>query len=370
VHEIEDQLRAYGEALERAATNAVAAAGGDRREEGGRRRAALLAAAAVVLVAVAAWGLLSSRPGRDDLRTQSGPTRPTPADQQTTAPPSPETTPSPATPPPAPDPAGGPETESPPLPSTGTPTGERPGPGNTGPSDRAALVPMTAEQVEALMRPGAVIEHVAITGGNLDVMASDVTLRNFTLDARGAAFGVRSCGPDADCGTPADQTTGLVLEDGEIYGMATTGFWGREAALRRLDVHDSGSTALRPLGDVTIEASWWHHVGLDGGTANGVLFGEAGGRNVTIRGNHCDLPASVAAPYGSSSCVIAGTGSPDVTVTVEDNWLTGGNNTVECNGHPSMSVVGNRFGRDLRYRPVSRCPTAADNVWDDTGEPI
>jgi hypothetical protein len=33
-------------------------------------------------------------------------------------------------------------------------------------------------------------------------------------------------------------------------------------------------------------------------------------------------------------------------------------------------VVGNRFGRDLRYRPVSRCPAAADNVWDDTGEPV
>ncbi len=376
MRDVGDQLRAYGEALERSLVEAEAvrdreAGAADRA--GGRRRL-VLALAAAVLVAVAAWGLLAPDPGTDELRTHDAPARPGPTgppDAGVTTSTAPPLGPAATTAPgggdrPAGDPAAPPAPTGPAAGGSGGP----PGPDSTGPTDPAALVPVTAEQVEAMMRPGAVIENVAISGGNLDVLASDVTLRNFTLDAGGAAYGIRSCGPDEDCGTPADQTTGLVVEDGEIHDLGATGFWGREATLRRLDVHDSDGTALRPIENVTVEASWWHHLGRDGGSANGVLFGEAGGRAVTIRGNHCDLPVTVEAPYGSSSCVIAGTGSAGVTVAVVDNWLNGGNNTVECTGNTAMTVAGNRFGRDLRYRPVSRCPAAADNVWDDTGEPI
>ena len=75
-----------------------------------------------------------------------------------------------------------------------------------------------------------------------------------------------------------------------------------------------------------------------------MLFGAGGGRNVTIRANTCDQPVSVSPAFGGGACVIAGTGSSDVAVVVEGNWLTGGNNTVECNGHGSMTVSGNRFG--------------------------
>jgi hypothetical protein len=376
VPDVGDQLRAYGEALERAlleGSDGLASPPVRRPARRHGRRRVVLAAAAALLVAAAAWGLLAPERHGDDLRLQDGPSRPAPAGPD--GGPAPSTT---AAPPLRPSittrDGGGAPGASPASPGpspAGPATGGRPGPGTTGPTDPGVLRPVTAEEVEAMMRPGAVIEDVAITGGNLDVRASDVTIRNFTLDAAGAGFGVRSCGPDEDCGTPADQTTGLLLEDGEIFGTGVTAFWGREATLRRLDVHHSDNSAFRPLENVTIERSWWHDLAPDdGGSGNGVLFGAGGGRNVTIRANTCDQPVSVSPAYGGGACVIAGTGSTDVAVVVEGNWLTGGNNTVECNGHGSMTVVGNRFGRALRYRPVSRCPAAADNVWDDTGEPI
>ena len=188
-----------------------------------------------------------------------------------------------------------------------------------------------------MMRPRAVIEDVAITGGNLDVRASDVTIRSFTLDAAGAGFGVRSCGPDEDCGTPPTRPPASCWRTARSSapGSPRSGD-GRPPSPAR--VHHSDNSAFRPLENVTIERSWWHDLAPDdGGSGNGVLFGAGGGRNVTIRANTCDQPVSVSPAFGGGACVIAGTGSSDVAVVVEGNWLTGGNNTVECNGHGSMT---------------------------------
>lgn len=248
------------------------------------------------------------------------------------------------------------------APATGDPSGEvRPGPDSTGPTDTSALVRRTADEVEAMMRPGAVIENVDITGGNVDVVADDVTIRNFRLDAGGAPYGFRS----------TSGATGFVAEDGEIQGTGSAAFWGSHATLRRLDIHDSEAGAFKPVSGVTIERSWWHHLGRGGsGSANGVQFqGDTAAADVVIRSNFCDLPVTVPAPYGSSSCVIVSTDAA-VTASIEGNWLNGGNHTVECNDQPGVTVHANRFGRDHRYGPLSGCPTTVANTWSDTGAPL
>jgi hypothetical protein len=339
-----------------------------------RRRRTTLAGLGVAAALAVVVGLVA----RDDggrVETDDGPVATSP----TTAAPSPSTAPTTA---PGPGPStttggGGPSTAPtvPTSPTTaatgdggaaggpsGPASGARPGPATTGPTDPAALVPRTAAEIEALMRPGAVIENVAITGGNVDVVADDVTLRNFRLDAGGAPYGFRSTGGK----------TGFVAEDGEIVNTASAGFWGGGATFRRIEVHESGGSAFKPLGGVTIESSWWHHLGRGGGSANAVQFqGEGGASGVTLRGNLCDLPVSVAgaAGYGSSACVLVSTDAA-VTATVEGNWFEGGNYTVDCDGQAGVAVRDNRFGRDLRNGPVRDCPTAAGNVWDDSGAPV
>jgi hypothetical protein len=370
MRDITEQLRRYGEGVEAwlddEAEAATVARGPDVGDRSGRRRrrrwhvdrrvlagAVVAAAAAVTLAAVALW---PAGPHGDDLRTQAPAetpdTRPAPTSEAT----APITT--------------SPETTAPTTTGTpGSPGDARPGPDSTGPTDSAALVPKTAAEIEAMMRPGAVIENVAITGGNIDVVADDVTIRNFRLDAGGASFGFRSCGPDTDCGTSDDQKVGFVAEDGEILNTAAAAFRGHHATLRRLEVHDSDAGAFTPLSDVTIEGSWWHHLGRGEGSANGVQL--RGGTNIHVRGNFCDLPVTVPPPYNSSACVIAGTGSdPSLSALIERNWFNGGNHTVECNNVMGVAVHDNRFGRDFRTGPLSRCPSSSGNVWDDAGQPL
>ena len=108
---------------------------------------------------------------------------------------------------------------------------------------------------------------------------------------------------------------------------------------RRLGVRSQRQLGLPAAGERhAIERSWWHDLAPDdGGSGNGVLFGAGGGRSVTIRANTCDQPVSVSPASAAGPVRIAGTGSSDVAVVVEGNWLTGGNNTVECNGHGSMT---------------------------------
>jgi hypothetical protein len=247
---------------------------------------------------------------------------------------------------------------------TGPPTGgadllsgDRPGAANTGP-DGTTLTPMRTDEVEALMRPGAVIEDVLITGGNLDVVAPDVTLRNFRLEGGGAPYGIRS----------VDGHTGFVAEDGEILDVTSAGFYGSDALLRRLDVHDSDNAAFKVVMGVTIDASWWHHLGRGGGSGLGVQFEVgAGGANYVV-GNYCDIPVGQPG-YDGDSCIQVNSDVP-WTISVAGNWFDGGDNTVDCGGSTGVAVRGNRFGRRLAGQPIMRCPTASDNLWDDTGAPI
>lgn len=248
-------------------------------------------------------------------------------------------------------------------PGAGDPIGEgpladgSPGAATTGP-DATPLTPMTPGEVEALMRPGAVIEDVLITGGNLDVVADDVTLRNFRLEGGGAPYGIRS----------TEGRSGFLAEDGEILDVTSAGFYGSDATLRRLDVHDSDNAAFKLVTGVTVASSWWHHLGRGGGSGLGAQFEVGSGGSNALTGNHCEIPVGQAG-YDGDACVQVNGDAP-WTITIDGNWFDGGDNTVDCGGSSGVAVRGNRFGRRLAGQPVMRCPTLSANVWDDTGAPI
>lgn len=130
--DVGDQLRAYGEALERAlleGSDGLASPPLGRPAGRQGRGRLVLAAAAALLVAVAAWGLLAPERHGDDLRLQDGPSRPAPAGPD--GGPAPSTTAGPPLRPSITTRDGGGASGAPPA---------SPGPGTTGPppaGDRA-----------------------------------------------------------------------------------------------------------------------------------------------------------------------------------------------------------------------------------------
>ncbi|HEY8547980.1 MAG TPA: hypothetical protein VIL36_23135 [Acidimicrobiales bacterium] len=354
----------------RGAADVLAGARTVARRRRQRRRAGLTALGAAAVGAVV-FGLGSLTGGDDGaVETEGSPaTDPSPTAPVTTRPPVDTTAPGSTTTAAPPTTDAIPDAD--PTPADGEPagdgtgsgdaaTGGRPGPTTTGP-DGTTLTRMTPAEVEALMRPGAVIEDVLIAGGNLDVVADDVTLRNFRLEGGGAPYGIRS----------VDGHTGFTAEDGEILDVTSAAFYGSHATLRRLDVHDSDNAAFKLLTGVTVEASWWHHLGRGGGSGLGAQFEDDRGGTNALVGNHCELPAGPAGPpgYDADACVQVDGAAP-WSITIEGNWFDGGDNTVDCGGAPGVTLRANRFGRRLAGQPVIRCPAASANVWDDTGAPI
>lgn len=240
-------------------------------------------------------------------------------------------------------------------------TGEKPGPHNTGPIDDSGLTPMTNSEVEAEMQAGRTLfEGVYITG-TVTVRADNVTFRNFVLDAGGGHYAIRNCYASDPC------HVGVVAEDGELFNFRSAAILASNYRATRLNVHESQGDAFKVLGDnVTIEASWFHHLGRsEGAHADGVQSQSDGATNVIIRGNHCDIPVPPPTGYKSNACWLGGVGD----ALIEGNWLNGGNYTVYCNG--GVDLIDNRFGREYRYGTVTgACRTNTGNVWDDTGEPL
>lgn len=272
-----------------------------------------------------------------------------------------------ATIPAAPEPE--PEPEPDPDPDSGDRV--RPGPHNTGPSNPAALVDVTASQVAALMAPGAVIENVRIRGG-LRIDVPDVTIRNFVLDANGSSYGVRAT------------SSGLLLEDGEILNMGSAAVYGMGFTARRLNVHDSDGDGFKAQGSnphpVLVESCWIHRLGRAAGSHADGNQSRSGGAPIVFRGNYFDMPTPSKAPelegaYRSNAAFMiqSGADGPLASFTAEDNWLDGGNYTVYASGDPTEVVFRrNRFGRRYNFgvRSIRMDAVWEGNVWDDTDEPI
>jgi hypothetical protein len=247
--------------------------------------------------------------------------------------------------------------------------GGKPGLNNTGPTSNPDNFPrLTAAQVEARMTPGAVIENVYITGGDIDLLANNVTIRNFVLDAAGGRYGfaIRST------------STGLTLEDGEIFGSTSAGILGTGFTARRLEVHHIGNDAFKaqpaggPGGPVLVEASWWHHLGTAAdahGDGNQTQVGSS--FPIVFRGNNCDMPRPLAGST-HTSCLMTSE-SRSSSILFENNWLEGGAFTIYCEpAANNITIRNNRFGRRNLYgvRGSDPCNVWTGNVWDDNGQPV
>ena len=243
----------------------------------------------------------------------------------------------------------------------------KPGPGNTGPLT-SDLAPMTAAQVETSMAGGRTLfERVAITGMvRVQAPAQVVTFRNFTIDARGASYGLQNCYGVTSC------SQRVVLEDGAVFNTSSAPLLARTSTsfrATRLDLYDSDGDAVKVLGsNIVVERSWFHDLGRGVDAHADGIQSQTAAANVVVRSNNCDMPVrewTPEDPYNSNACWLG----PAANVRIEGNWLNGGNYTIYCG--PGIHLVNNRFGRDYRFGPIAGvCSTNSGNVWDDTGAPL
>jgi len=248
---------------------------------------------------------------------------------------------------------------------------ERPWAHNTGPSNPAALTPSPSLKVKT---DGVVLENLDITG-RVKIDASNVTLRNFRIDATGTSYGILI----------EDGHSGILLEDGEILNMKSSGILAySDFTARRLHIHDSGADGLKVQGGsgpTVIESCFIEKLGRNP-TSHADGNQTRGGSNITFRYNNIYMPAPGTPNYPGEPYKSNATFMLELDISnfvIEHNWLTGGNYTIYCPRKGGVSVRNNVFGRDNAGLPVGKdavrvragnCEQWSGNRWEDTGNPI
>jgi hypothetical protein len=218
-----------------------------------------------------------------------------------------------------------------------------PGPQNTG-------VPLgvTLEKSGSVTadEDGQVLENLDIYGC-VSIKADDVVIRNVRI----------TCGHKQRAVVIEGSRTGILLEDSEIDGQGSTDVaigWGGYT-LRRVNVHDTHDGPRLGSG-VTVEDSWIHDMVRKKGFHSDALQSN-GGTGITVRHNTL-VPTDTSTGDVLNAAVQLGAendGGTLADVTIEDNYLDGGNYTVNVRSDAGVDPVvlrDNVFGTSARYGPL------------------
>lgn len=214
--------------------------------------------------------------------------------------------------------------------------------------------------------PGTVVSGLDVAGCVV-VAADDVTIRRSRIRC-GDAPRNRVLMTE---GTPQR----LLVEDVEIDGRGTTdiGVDVSNATLRRLQVHRVND-GVRLGKDVTLTGSWVHSLVRKGDLHPDAVQGISAER-VVIRGNTLDARGAVAGEWGNAAIQLGSEAGTMISqdVTIEGNYLSGGNCTLNVSGAidaRAITIRSNRFGDSRFACPVltpRHVPVGAGNVMDVWG---
>lgn len=239
------------------------------------------------------------------------------------------------------------------------PPSGQPGPSNTGPLDSCNETISSSTAASRLSAGN--VSDVCITGQlTLTSAMNGHKLSNFTLNANRGPYGVRA---------DASGLSGITFEDGKVYNMTSTGIYGSGWTARRLEVTESGADAFKPRNNTRIEASWGHHNGTEAGShADFVQFDGPDNStisNVAIVGNFCDQPASqrneispiTGTMYNTNACIQINDLINLVNVRATDNWMVGGNYTLNCDppGENQIVLERNTYLPGAAYGDATGC---------------
>lgn len=234
----------------------------------------------------------------------------------------------------------------------------------TGVPEGAVLTPRSGNIT--ITTAGFVLQNVDLQGCLL-IRAADVVIRNSRI----------TCGRPP--GLAAVQTgTGalrVLLEDSEIDGMGTAqiGLGYSNITARRVEIRNTND-GLRAGSDVVVENSWIHDMARQGDLHPDAIQ-STGGTNITIRGNHLDPYTNATGDLVNAAIMLGSelTSTGLNNVLVENNYLNGGNYTVNMRGDTVFSNVifrNNVFGSRSRYGPFQAPVTLivdATNILSSTG---
>jgi hypothetical protein len=214
---------------------------------------------------------------------------------------------------------------------------------------------------------GAKYENFSHTG-TVNIDADNVVLRNFKIDGGHYCINIKS------------NRKGIVIEDGELYNMASCGILGMGFTARRLHIHDSDGDGVKAQGTggpVLVEYCFIEKLGK-GADAHADGNQTRGGSNITFRYNNIFMPnpgtpSYPGEPYKSNATFMLQLAISNFVI--ENNWLTGGNYCIYSPG--GVSVRNNKFGRhnggwpdkvELRIKNGT-FDEWTGNTWEDTGSP-
>jgi len=240
--------------------------------------------------------------------------------------------------------------------------GEKPGPGNTGPSNPSILIPYTGPN--KITTPGTVIENVIFSRG-ITITAANVVIRNFKIDASNDFYGINTSGIN------------VLIEDGEITGALSSLVVGGNFTLRKVNLHEGQSDAIKGGVNILVEACWIHRLGMKvDAHADGLQVRD--GKNIIFRGNNMDMPVPGSAGYpgtpykSNANFIIDQSQGPVDNILIEGNWLNGGNFTIyNTKGATNVRVINNKFGKDYKFGYKNgQFADWSGNTWEDTGLPV
>ena len=236
-------------------------------------------------------------------------------------------------------------------------TGGKPGPSNTGVPVGTTLTPSGDVRITT---PNEVVDGLDISG-SVSVAAPGVVIKNSRI--HGSA------------------TYGILVSSGSVT-IADTELYGSENAIAgdgwvaiRVNIHGVSEDGVKLGDNVTLQDSWIHDVTPSSGAHSDGGQMQSGVRNLVVKHNVIDMSS---APSANSALFLAPDLGPSSSgpVTIDGNWLDGGNYTLFCvdgnNGQylvQNISITNNRFGRAGGYGPsrINVAVVQSGNVWSDTG---
>ena len=202
-----------------------------------------------------------------------------------------------------------------------------------------------------ITQDGTIIENQYISG-QVNVKAHNVIIRNCELDGGGTSLYGVSCKYYDSNGQPYK---GTLIENCHIHDYGV-GVLAHYTTIRRCNIHDSQTDAIKARSGCLIEWNWCHHLGKNP-TAHADCVQIREGSNIIIRNNFFDIPISQtggSGGYKSNACLmIAGELGPVSNLVIENNRMEGGNYTVYLESKTyrctQVKLHDNYFGPDFRY---------------------
>jgi hypothetical protein len=258
----------------------------------------------------------------------------------------------------------------------------KPGPGNTGVPAGTALRRVNGNQTYATN--GEVISGLDIHG-LVTITGHNVTLKDSIVRGPDAATACRDVGV-------IDIEGSATIEDSEVAPTAANacmdGVWTNDTTLLRMNIHGSVD-GVKAGNNTTVEDSYIHDLhwfnsdpNLGGTpTHNDAVQTFEANKNILLTHNFFDMNTQDNSDYQLTE----DEGQPAGNIRVENNWLYGGQCSVNLSskgGAPITAAAGiyvldNRFGQGSS---VYNCPIIigttvalagqSGNVWDQTGQPI